>query len=115
MQYFVSDPTTLDAGERQFGQRRRKQKPCRQRRLIVRTARETIGLGKQFDELAVTGNLSLRIQAGERHAAKGQNGACKRLLRRGALAERSDLLKGDESPAVPASAGRSCGEHGGCS
>lgn len=38
---------------------------------------ETIGLEKRFDELAVTRDLSLRIEAGARHALIGPNGAGK--------------------------------------
>ncbi len=40
-------------------------------------ALETIGLEKRFDGLAVTNNLSLRIEAGARHALIGPNGAGK--------------------------------------
>jgi len=40
-------------------------------------ALETIGLKKRFDELAVTRDLSLRIEAGARHALIGPNGAGK--------------------------------------
>jgi len=40
-------------------------------------ALETIGLEKRFDELAVTRDLSLRIEAGARHALIGPNGAGK--------------------------------------
>ena len=38
---------------------------------------ETIGLEKRFDDLAVTRDLSLRIEAGARHALIGPNGAGK--------------------------------------
>jgi ABC-type branched-subunit amino acid transport system ATPase component len=40
-------------------------------------APETIGLEKRFDGLTVTNNLSLRIEAGGRHALIGPNGAGK--------------------------------------
>ncbi len=40
-------------------------------------ALETIGLGKRFDGFAVTRDLSLRIEAGARHALIGPNGAGK--------------------------------------
>lgn len=38
---------------------------------------ETVGLEKRFDGLPVTRNLSLRIEAGARHALIGPNGAGK--------------------------------------
>jgi len=44
---------------------------------VVTIALETIGLEKRFDGLAVTRNLSLRIEAGARHALIGPNGAGK--------------------------------------
>ena len=40
-------------------------------------ALETKGLEKQFDGLKVTRDLSLRIEAGARHALIGPNGAGK--------------------------------------
>ena len=40
-------------------------------------ALETIGLEKRFDQLAVTRDLSLQIEAGARHALIGPNGAGK--------------------------------------
>ena len=40
-------------------------------------ALETIGLERRFDGLTVTRDLSLRIQAGARHALIGPNGAGK--------------------------------------
>jgi branched-chain amino acid transport system ATP-binding protein len=43
----------------------------------VRAALETVALEKRFDELPVTRNLSLRIEAGARHALIGPNGAGK--------------------------------------
>jgi ABC-type branched-subunit amino acid transport system ATPase component len=43
----------------------------------VTVALETIGLEKRFEQLAVTRNLSLRIEAGARHALIGPNGAGK--------------------------------------
>jgi len=43
----------------------------------VTLALETVGLEKRFDGLAVTRDLSLRIEAGARHALIGPNGAGK--------------------------------------
>ena len=45
--------------------------------LCVTLALETIGLEKRFDGFAVTKNLSLRVEAGARHALIGPNGAGK--------------------------------------
>ena len=40
-------------------------------------ALETVALEKRFDELVVTRDLSLRVEAGARHALIGPNGAGK--------------------------------------
>ncbi|MGO8911403.1 MAG: ABC transporter ATP-binding protein [Bradyrhizobium sp.] len=70
-------------------------------------ALETIGLEKRFDGLAVTNNLSLRIEAGARHALIGPNGAGKTTvinLLTGVLRPNAGciLLEGSDITALPA-------------
>ena len=70
-------------------------------------ALETIGLEKRFDGLAVTNNLSLRIEAGARHALIGPNGAGKTTvinLLTGVLRPNAGciLLEGRDITALPA-------------
>lgn len=70
-------------------------------------ALETIGLEKRFDRLVVTRNLSLRIEAGARHALIGPNGAGKTTvinLLSGVLRPNSGhiLLEGSDVTALPA-------------
>ncbi|HLX15267.1 MAG TPA: ABC transporter ATP-binding protein [Bradyrhizobium sp.] len=67
---------------------------------------ETIGLEKRFDGLAVTKNLSLRIETGARHALIGPNGAGKTTvinLLTGVLRPDSGriLLEGSDIAALP--------------
>lgn len=70
-------------------------------------ALETIGLEKRFDRLVVTRNLSLRIEAGARHALIGPNGAGKTTvinLLSGVLRPNAGhiLLEGSDVTALPA-------------
>ncbi len=70
-------------------------------------ALETVGLEKRFDGLAVTNNLSLRIEAGARHALIGPNGAGKTTvinLLTGVLRPDAGciLLEGNDITALPA-------------
>ena len=70
-------------------------------------ALETIGLEKRFDGLAVTNNLSLRVEAGARHALIGPNGAGKTTvinLLTGVLRPNAGqiLLEGSDITALPA-------------
>ena len=69
-------------------------------------ALETIGLEKRFDGLAVTNNLSLRVEAGARHALIGPNGAGKTTvinLLTGVLRPNAGqiLLEGSDITALP--------------
>jgi len=73
----------------------------------VTLALETIGLEKRFDGLVVTRNLSLRIEAGARHALIGPNGAGKTTvinLLSGVLRPNAGhiLLEGSDVTALPA-------------
>jgi len=73
----------------------------------VTLALETIGLEKRFDGLAVTRNLSLRVEAGARHALIGPNGAGKTTvinLLTGVLRPNAGriLLEGNDITALPA-------------
>jgi ABC-type branched-subunit amino acid transport system ATPase component len=73
----------------------------------VTFALETIGLEKRFDRLVVTRNLSLRIEAGARHALIGPNGAGKTTvinLLSGVLRPNAGhiLLEGSDVTALPA-------------
>jgi ABC-type branched-subunit amino acid transport system ATPase component len=72
----------------------------------VTIALETIGLEKRFDGLAVTNNLSLRVEAGARHALIGPNGAGKTTvinLLTGVLRPNAGqiLLEGSDITALP--------------
>ena len=69
-------------------------------------ALETIGLEKRFDGLTVTNNLSLRVEAGARHALIGPNGAGKTTvinLLTGVLRPNAGqiLLEGSDITALP--------------
>ena len=69
-------------------------------------ALETVGLEKRFDGLAVTKDLSLRIEAGARHALIGPNGAGKTTvinLLTGVLRPDAGriLLQGNDITALP--------------
>jgi ABC-type branched-subunit amino acid transport system ATPase component len=73
----------------------------------VTFALETIGLEKRFDGLVVTRNLSLRVEAGARHALIGPNGAGKTTvinLLSGVLRPNAGhiLLEGSDVTALPA-------------
>jgi len=72
----------------------------------VTMALETIGLKKKFDELVVIRDLSLRIEAGARHALIGPNGAGKTTainLLTGVLRPNAGrvLLEGSDITALP--------------
>jgi branched-chain amino acid transport system ATP-binding protein len=72
----------------------------------VTIALETIGLEKKFDELVVIRDLSLRIEAGARHALIGPNGAGKTTainLLTGVLRPNAGrvLLEGSDITALP--------------